>query len=77
MSYLDAIGARDRLQASPTASFPFVDVATGSRWMVRANDGPIPWWILDPRRRPPGTRLREYLAMTGLLTSGGAGRDHF
>ena len=62
LSYLDVIGARDRLYLAPRANFPFMDIATGSRWTVRANDGPIPWWIFDPRRRPPGTRVREYLA---------------
>jgi squalene-associated FAD-dependent desaturase len=67
LSYLDVIGARDRLYASPRADFPFVDIATGSRWTVRANEGPIPWWVFDKRRRPPGTRLREYLAMMRLL----------
>jgi hydroxysqualene dehydroxylase len=67
LSYLDAIGARDRLNAAPTASFPFMDIATGSRWTVRANDGLIPWWIFDARRRPPGTRLRDYLAVMRLL----------
>ncbi len=67
LSYLDAIGARDRLYLAPTASFPFMDLATGRRWTVRANDGPIPWWIFDARRRAPETRLREYLAMVRLL----------
>jgi squalene-associated FAD-dependent desaturase len=67
LSYLDAICARDRLYVAPTATFPFMDVATGRRWTVRANDGAIAWWIFDPRRRPPGTRLREYFAIMRLL----------
>jgi squalene-associated FAD-dependent desaturase len=67
LSYLDVIGARDRLYAAPRANFPFVDIAMGSRWTVRANDGPIPWWVFDARRRPPGTRVREYLALARLL----------
>jgi len=70
LSYLDAIGARDRLVAAPAAHFPFVDLATGERWTVRANDGMIPWWILDAARRVPGTRLSEYFALARLLRSG-------
>ena len=67
LAYLDAIGARARLSAPSSASFPFVDLQTGERWTVHANDGPIPWWILDPKRRTPGARLPEYLALARLL----------
>jgi squalene-associated FAD-dependent desaturase len=67
LSYLDLIGARAGLTAAPSASFPFIDLATGERWTVRANDGIAPWWVLDPARRVPGTRLREYLALAKLL----------
>jgi squalene-associated FAD-dependent desaturase len=67
LSYLDLIGARAGLTAPPSASFPFIDLATGERWTVRANDGIVPWWILDPVRRVPGARLREYLALPKLL----------
>ena len=67
LSYLDLIGARAGLTAPPSASFPFIDLATGERWTLRANDGIVPWWILDPARRVPGTRLREYLALAKLL----------
>jgi len=67
LSYLDLIGARAGLTTSPSASFPFIDLDTGARWTVRANDGILPWWILDPARRVPGTRLREYFALAKLL----------
>ena len=67
LSYLDLIGARAGLAAPPSASFPFIDLATGERWTVGANDGLIPWWILDPTRRVPGARLSEYLALAKLL----------
>jgi squalene-associated FAD-dependent desaturase len=67
LSYLDIIGARGGLTAPPSASFPFIDLATGERWTVSANDGLIPWWILDPARRVPGARLSEYLALPKLL----------
>jgi squalene-associated FAD-dependent desaturase len=67
LAYLDIIGARAGLTAPPSASFPFIDLATGERWTVRANDGIVPWWILDPARRVPGTRLREYFTLAKLL----------
>jgi squalene-associated FAD-dependent desaturase len=67
LSYLDIIGARAGLTAPPSASFPFIDLATGERWTMRANDGIMPWWMLDPARRIPGTRLREYFAFAKLL----------
>ncbi|MFZ0693154.1 MAG: hydroxysqualene dehydroxylase HpnE [Alphaproteobacteria bacterium] len=62
LSYLDAIGARDRLLIAPDASIPFVDLRTGLHWTVRPNNGPIPWWIFSAKRRIPGTRPRDYLA---------------
>ena len=62
LSYLDAIGARDRLLIAPDASIPFVDLRTGLRWTVRPNKGRIPWWIFSAKRRIPGTRPRDYLA---------------
>ncbi len=67
LGYLDTIGARDRLAGPPNASFPFVDLATNERWILRANDGRIPWWIFDRNRRVPGTRARDYLSILRLL----------
>jgi squalene-associated FAD-dependent desaturase len=62
MAYLDAIGARGSLMGPPDCSFPFMDLATGKRWVVRPNRGPLPFWIALPSRRVPGTRTRAYLA---------------
>ena len=62
LAYLDAIGASDGLIGPADASFPFLDLATGERWVVRPNRGRVPFWILLPSRRVPGTRLRAYLA---------------
>jgi len=67
LGYLDAIGGRDRLTGPPDASFPFVDLATHERWTLRANEGRIPWWILAPSRRVPGTRTLDYLSILRLL----------
>ena len=67
LAYLATIGSRASLATPPSASFPFIDLATGERWTVRANDGIIPWWIFVPGRRVPGARLGEYLAFGKLM----------
>jgi squalene-associated FAD-dependent desaturase len=67
MRYLRAIGAEDRLAGPQTAEFAFVDLRDGERWMLRPNEGPLPWWVLAPHRRAPGTRARDYLGLGGLL----------
>jgi squalene-associated FAD-dependent desaturase len=67
MDYLAAIGASDRLVGPAKAEFDFADVRSGARWRMRPNEGPAPWWVLSPGRRPPGTRFTEYLGLAGLL----------
>jgi squalene-associated FAD-dependent desaturase len=67
LAYLDAIGARHRLIGPGSASVPFVDLASGQRWTLRANDGPIPWWIFFSDRRVPGTHSASYLSLLKLL----------
>jgi squalene-associated FAD-dependent desaturase len=67
MAYLAAIGAGDRLAGPERAEFDFADLNSGARWRMRPNDGPAPWWILSSARRPPGTRIRDYLGLAGLL----------
>ncbi len=64
--YLRRIGAADALTGPRRAAFPFVDPAHDLRWTLRPNAGRIPWWILSPRRRVPGTRPRDYLALAAL-----------
>ena len=61
-AYLETIGARDGLVGQARARFPFVDLRTGERWTLRPNAGPVPWWIMAPSRRVPGSRARHYLA---------------
>ncbi len=60
-AYLAAVGGLDGLTGPERAEFPFIDVATGERWTVRPGRGPVPWWILLPSRRVPGSRPGEYL----------------
>ncbi|MEM1384080.1 MAG: hydroxysqualene dehydroxylase HpnE [Pseudomonadota bacterium] len=68
--YLSRAGAPYALKPSRHATFPFVDLASGARFTVRLNDGPIPWWIATPAWRVPGTRLRDYLAEWRLALAG-------
>ena len=60
-AYLDDIGARGVLDGQVSAAFPFVDLASGARWVVRPNAGRLPWWIAAPSRRVPGSRWFHYL----------------
>jgi hydroxysqualene dehydroxylase len=67
LSYLAAIGAAARLAGPAHAEFEFVDLAGGERWTLRINDGRLPWWIFDHRRRVPGTTAGDYLSIARLL----------
>ncbi|WP_066476869.1 MULTISPECIES: hydroxysqualene dehydroxylase HpnE [unclassified Sphingomonas] len=67
MRYLCATGAADTLTGPVAASYDFYDVGSGERWTVTANEGALPWWILDPARRVPGTRARDYLGLARLF----------
>ncbi len=67
LDYVRSIGAQHRLTGPPAAEFAFVDLASGERWTLRFNDGRVPFWILDPARRVPGTRALDYLPLARLL----------
>ncbi len=67
LAFLRETGAEHRLIGPSAAEFMFVDLATSQRWMLRFNDGRIPFWIFDPGRRVPGTRARDYVALARLL----------
>ncbi len=67
MAYLDVIDARDHVTGPNDAAYPFLDVATGAQWTLRPNRGSIPWWLLDAKRRVPGTTAASYLSALQLL----------
>jgi len=67
LDFLRTIGSQHRLIGPPAAEFPFLDLKNGARWTLRFNDGRLPLWILDRRRRVPGTHALNYLAMAALL----------
>jgi len=62
-AYITEIGAIERFTIPDRAVFPFVDLRTRARWAIRLNKGRIPWWILHPGRRVPGTRVADYWRM--------------
>jgi len=66
LGFAEAIGSANGLVGPANADFPFIDRASNERWTLRINDG-LPWWIFDPSRRVPGTRLSEYLRLWRLL----------
>ena len=70
MAYLDAVGARGTLRGPDVARFPFVDRGTGERWVVAPNAGRVPWWVLAPSRRVPGSAVGEYLRLLRLRRAG-------
>jgi squalene-associated FAD-dependent desaturase len=72
IDYLARIGARGTLHGPREPVFPFFDTASGERWTLRLNRGRVPWWILSPRRRVPGTRARDYLGLLALRRAGAA-----
>ena len=47
--------ARHASTGRASRRFPFVDLASGERWTLRPNAGPVPWWVLRRARRVPGT----------------------
>jgi hypothetical protein len=67
LAFLATIGAADRLAGPETAAVDFADLATGQPWILGPNDGRIPWWVFDPKRRVPGTRPLDYLPRRGCL----------
>jgi squalene-associated FAD-dependent desaturase len=67
LGYLHSIGAEQRLIGPAHAEFSFADLASGARWTLRMNDGPIPFWVFDPARRVPDTGVLDYLPLARLL----------
>ncbi len=61
LRYLQRIEALETVEMLPP-HIPFLDSATGARWIVDFSGGRVPWWVFKPSRRVPGTRLRDYWA---------------
>ncbi len=70
MRYLADIKAKDFLIGPVPAAFPFLDLRTGQRWVLRPNAGRIPWWVLNSSRRVPDTRVWNYLSALRFAMAG-------
>ena len=70
-AYLREIGSAGRMQGPADARLDFHDIASGDRWTIRPNDSALAWWILSRRRRVPGTKVADYIALLALLGARG------
>ncbi len=68
-SYLGTVGALATM-AEHQARFPFFEQQSGERWVLTPSRGRLPWWILLPSRRLPGSRARDYLGLLALRRAG-------
>ena len=68
-SFLRRLGTADTMGGPGKPIFPFVDLRSGHRWCLRLARGRIPWWLLSPRTRVPGTRIGDYRALLRLLAA--------
>lgn len=73
LAFADAIGG-EGLTGPSEAEFCFTDFASGERWAIRPNAGPMPWWVFNPRRRAPGTRARDYFSIARLAGAANSAR---
>ena len=70
MRYLDMTGARHTLAGPGEPAFPFIDVRSGQRWVLRPNAGRLPWWVFARGRGVPGARLIDYAGLLRLRFAG-------
>lgn len=68
--YLARIGAQNALTGPSSAEFDFVDLRDGVRWLLRPNEGPLPYWVMSDKRRVPGSRAGDYLKYAPLMWAG-------
>lgn len=70
LSYLDRIGGRQGLISADPVRLPFLDLRSGLTWPLRPGTGPLPFWLADPARRTPDSRLIDYLPVLKLAFAG-------
>lgn len=68
-AFLNLVGGREAVAVHAHAEFSFIDLPSGERWTLRINEGRVPWWILDPDRRVPGTQATDYASILRLLAA--------
>ena len=66
VAYARSIGTEAGLVGPKVAQFPFVDIASGQRWLLDLGDSRLPLWVLDESRRVPDTGVLDYLKLAPL-----------
>jgi squalene-associated FAD-dependent desaturase len=67
LAYARSIGTEAGLVGPKVAQFPFVDLASGQRWLLDLGDSRLPLWVLDESRRVPDTGVLDYLKLAPLV----------
>jgi squalene-associated FAD-dependent desaturase len=67
LAYAKSIGTEAGLVGPKSAQFPFVDLATGQRWLLDLGDSRLPLWVFDESRRVPDTGVLDYLGLAPLV----------
>src|ERR1700742_4326939 len=67
VAYARSIGTEAGLIGPKSAQFPFVDIATGQRWLLDLGDSRLPFWVFEEGRRVPDTNISDYLALAPLV----------
>jgi squalene-associated FAD-dependent desaturase len=70
LDYARSIGTEAGLEGPKHATFDFIDLKAGKRWLLQMNDGRIPFWIFQDGKRVPDTKASDYTAMMPLLWAG-------
>ncbi|HKK31351.1 MAG TPA: hydroxysqualene dehydroxylase HpnE [Alphaproteobacteria bacterium] len=70
MEFLETVGSREAMHEGSPAEFPFYDLKQGVHWSLRLSPGVVPWWVVRPGRRVPGTRVTDYLSILRLAKAG-------
>lgn len=68
--YVARVGSAAQLTGPAQADFAFHDLRDDQRWTLSVNDGLIPRWVFDARRRTPGTGIGDHLALARLVLAG-------
>ena len=70
LAYARIVGSEKGLAGPEKAEFNFVDFRTGQQWMLRLNNGRVPFWVFDKDRRVPDTSPGDYVALAPLAWAG-------
>lgn len=65
-TFLSDIGTERMITEIAPAEFPFLDLATGTRWSIRPSSGPLPLWLFSSSRRVPGSTPGDYMEVLRL-----------